>query len=54
MNGSTAAKTIYTCPMHPEIEQDHPGDCPKCGMGWNPRALLRAVKGTRKIPNSRT
>lgn len=25
-------KTIYTCPMHPEIEQDHPGDCPKCGM----------------------
>jgi len=25
-------KTIYTCPMHPEIQQDHPGDCPKCGM----------------------
>ena len=23
---------VYTCPMHPEIEQDHPGDCPKCGM----------------------
>ncbi len=23
---------IYTCPMHPEIRQDHPGDCPKCGM----------------------
>ncbi|MGB9476336.1 MAG: copper-translocating P-type ATPase [Candidatus Udaeobacter sp.] len=23
---------IYTCPMHPEIEQDHPGACPKCGM----------------------
>ena len=22
----------FTCPMHPEIEQDHPGDCPKCGM----------------------
>ncbi len=22
----------YTCPMHPEIEQDHPGSCPKCGM----------------------
>ena len=22
----------YTCPMHPEIEQDHPGECPKCGM----------------------
>jgi P-type Cu+ transporter len=23
---------IYTCPMHPEVEQGHPGDCPKCGM----------------------
>lgn len=22
----------YTCPMHPEIRQDHPGACPKCGM----------------------
>ena len=25
--------TIYTCPMHPEIRQDHPGNCPICGMG---------------------
>ena len=24
--------STYTCPMHPEIRQDHPGDCPKCGM----------------------
>lgn len=23
---------IYTCPMHPEIQQDKPGRCPKCGM----------------------
>ena len=23
-----AAGTIYTCPMHPEIRQDHPGNCP--------------------------
>jgi Cu+-exporting ATPase len=33
------AKTIYTCPMHPEIEQPHPGDCPKCGMALEPQAL---------------
>ena len=26
------AGAIYTCPMHPEIRQDHPGNCPKCGM----------------------
>ncbi|KKR19244.1 MAG: hypothetical protein UT49_C0002G0090 [Parcubacteria group bacterium GW2011_GWF1_39_37] len=24
--------TIYTCPMHPEVQQDKPGSCPKCGM----------------------
>jgi Cu+-exporting ATPase len=23
---------FYTCPMHPEIHQNHPGPCPKCGM----------------------
>jgi Cu+-exporting ATPase len=27
---------IYTCPMHPEIRQDHPGNCPKCGMALEP------------------
>ena len=34
-----AGKTIYTCPMHPEIEQDHPGDCPKCGMPLEPKTV---------------
>jgi Cu+-exporting ATPase len=28
--------TIYTCPMHPEVQQDHPGNCPKCGMALEP------------------
>lgn len=32
----SSAKIIYTCPMHPEIRQDHPGDCPKCGMHLEP------------------
>ena len=27
-----AEGAIYTCPMHPEVRQDHPGSCPKCGM----------------------
>jgi len=31
-----AAGTIYTCPMHPEVRQDHPGHCPKCGMALEP------------------
>lgn len=30
------AGTIYTCPMHPEVRQDHPGNCPKCGMALEP------------------
>jgi P-type Cu+ transporter len=30
------AGTVYTCPMHPEIRQDHPGNCPKCGMTLEP------------------
>jgi Cu+-exporting ATPase len=28
--------TIYTCPMHPEIRQATPGNCPKCGMALEP------------------
>ncbi|MBN8921766.1 MAG: copper-translocating P-type ATPase [Rhodanobacter sp. 68-29] len=27
---------IYTCPMHPEVQQAGPGDCPKCGMALEP------------------
>jgi Cu+-exporting ATPase len=34
--GKIVAGAIYTCPMHPEIRQDHPGDCPKCGMALEP------------------
>ncbi len=29
----------YTCPMHPEVVQDHPGSCPKCGMALEPRTV---------------
>ena len=33
MTRETAASSpAYTCPMHPEVRQDHPGACPKCGM----------------------
>jgi Cu+-exporting ATPase len=28
----SVANAIYTCPMHPEVQQNHPGECPKCGM----------------------
>ncbi|RMF20063.1 MAG: hypothetical protein D6760_12365, partial [Deltaproteobacteria bacterium] len=41
--GAEEAKTWYTCGMHPEVIQDHPGDCPKCGMKLQPMAPDRAA-----------
>ena len=29
-------ETVYTCPMHPEVRQPAPGNCPKCGMKLEP------------------
>ena len=40
--GKAVGTVIYTCPMHPEVQQDHPGDCPKCGMALEP---MTASKG---------
>src|SRR3954470_9582025 len=34
---------IYTCPMHPEIERDAPGDCPICGMALEPKTISAAA-----------
>jgi P-type Cu+ transporter len=31
-----SADAKYTCPMHPDVVQDGPGDCPKCGMALEP------------------
>ena len=34
-----AGVTSWTCPMHPEIVQDHPGSCPLCGMALEPAGI---------------
>src|SRR5690606_21728350 len=34
-----SAGTVFTCPMHPEVEQLGPGDCPRCGMALEPEGL---------------
>jgi Cu+-exporting ATPase len=31
------AEAVYTCPMHPQIVRDAPGNCPICGMALEPR-----------------
>ena len=34
-----AEDEVYTCPMHPEIEQVGPGTCPICGMALEPKGI---------------
>jgi len=29
---ASKSKAVYTCTMHPEVNADKPGVCPKCGM----------------------
>jgi RND family efflux transporter MFP subunit len=52
---TSGVKTLYTCGMHPQIIQDHPGNCPICGMKLTPirkqagTGPTTAVSGERKI-----
>jgi RND family efflux transporter MFP subunit len=45
------SKTLYTCGMHPQVIQDHPGNCPICGMKLTPirKQAGEAQAGERKI-----
>jgi Cu+-exporting ATPase len=36
--------SVWICPMHPEVRQDHPGSCPKCGMALEPEAPAAGAK----------
>jgi Cu+-exporting ATPase len=38
LSRTTVAGAIYTCPMHPEVRQEGPGACPKCGMALEPES----------------
>jgi len=42
-------KAIYTCPMHPEVQQDHPGPCPKCGMALEPQSVTAGTEGEENV-----
>jgi hypothetical protein len=37
------AKTVYVCPMHPEVVADTPGLCPKCNMRLDPKPQADGV-----------
>ena len=43
----TPAAGIYTCPMHPDIEQDGPGACPICGMALEPKTITAPAAKTQ-------
>jgi YHS domain-containing protein len=36
---NAAMKDVYACPMHPDVQSDQPGKCPKCGMTLEKRAM---------------
>lgn len=41
----------YTCPMHPEVVTDKPGNCPKCGMALEPRTPTTASEDNHELKN---
>lgn len=47
--GGTAKKQLWTCGMHPQVIQDHPGDCPICHMKLTP--LMTADAGSGSAPH---
>ena len=40
----------YTCPMHPSVKSDQPGNCPICGMNLAPVYDTKARAGTNTPP----
>lgn len=43
----------YTCPMHPQIVQSKPGDCPICGMALEPKMALAKDENSELIDMTR-
>jgi len=38
-NSCEADASLYTCPMHPEVQKTGPGACPRCGMALEPMGV---------------
>jgi hypothetical protein len=46
---SSAPTTLYTCPMDPSVESDHPGTCPICGMALTPVTQQERSSGIVRV-----
>lgn len=40
---------LYTCPMHPQIVRDQPGNCPICGMALEPKTISAQVEPNKEL-----
>lgn len=49
-NGSSSTSSEWTCPMHPQIERESPGQCPICGMDLVERTTAGDDKLTIQVP----
>src|SRR5216110_2968309 len=45
-------KQKYTCPMHPDVVMNHPGNCPKCGMKLVPKKEETKTKPKSNVRES--
>lgn len=48
--GEVAPGTVYTCPIHPEVRSDKPGDCPQCGMRLQPVSPTAGAPAKKSAP----
>ncbi len=44
-----SSAAVYTCPMHPEVRQEQPGACPKCGMDLEPVDAADEEEGSTEL-----
>jgi len=48
-SGQTAEQREFICPMHPEVRQIGPGNCPKCGMALEPASITAVPSKTEYV-----
>jgi len=53
LNKTASPKATYTCPMHPEIIRNEPGDCPICGMVLEPKTVATVEENAELIDMTR-